>query len=96
MPNKPEAKNSKARSQEIFAAAQALIEEQSVDVSEGVEIRPLAKILESRVNCHYTTARLAIAKAVRRKRGKLVEEFANWGGSRPGAGYPKGEPRNKD
>lgn len=81
MPN-----NTKARSQEILTAAHSVLDEQNVDITEGVELRPLAKILESRVSCHYDTAKKAIAKAVRQKRGQLV---AKWGGARPGAGRPK-------
>lgn len=83
MPN-----NTKARHQEILTAAHAILDEQNVDVIEGVEIRPLAKILEARAACHYDTAKRAIAKAVRQKRGQLV---AQWGGNRPGAGKPKTE-----
>lgn len=83
MPN-----NTKARSQEILTAAHSILDEQNVDITEGVELRPLAKILESRVSCHYDTAKKAIAKAVRQKRGQLVAE---WGGARPGAGRPKTE-----
>jgi hypothetical protein len=81
MPN-----NTKERSLEILTAAHSILTEENVDVSEGVEIRPLAKILEERVSCHYDTAKRAIAKAVRQKRGQLV---AQWGGYRPGAGRPK-------
>jgi hypothetical protein len=85
MPN-----NTKARSQEILSAAHSILDEQNVDITEGVEILPLAKILEPRVRCHIDTAKKAIAKAVRQKRGQLVAE---WGGAREGAGYPKGQPR---
>lgn len=81
MPN-----NTKARSQEILAAAHHLLEEQNVDVSEEVSLRPLAKILMVRVSCHYETAKNVLGKAVRQKRGQLVAE---WGGVRPGAGRPK-------
>lgn len=83
MPN-----NTKARSQEILTAAHTILDEQNIDITEGVEIRPLAKILEVRVRCHIDTAKRAIAKAVRQKRGQLV---AHWGGNRPGAGRPKNE-----
>ena len=82
--------NTKARSQEILTAAHAILSEQNIDITEGVEIRPLAKILAPRVNCHYDTAKQAIGKAIRQKRGQLVAE---WGGAREGAGYPKGVPR---
>lgn len=85
MPN-----NTKARSQEILTAAHSILDELNIDIAEAVKIRPLAKILEVKVSCHYDTAKKAIAKAVRQKRGQLVAE---WGGAREGAGYPKGEPR---
>jgi len=83
MPN-----NTKARSQKILAAAHAILEEEGDNVTEAREIRSLAKILETRVNCHYDTAKKAIAKARRQKRGQLAAE---WGGARPGAGRPKTE-----
>ncbi len=88
--------NNKARHLEILAAAHALLEEQNVDVTEGVEIRPLAKELVKRGICEYSTAKRNIAKAVRQKRGKLVMDAGGWGGAREGAGYPKGQPRKQD
>lgn len=85
--------NTKARSQEILAAAYLVLDEQGGDVTEAVELRPLAKILEARVGCHYDTAKRAIAKARRQRRGQLV---AQWGGNRPGAGRPKEDNQSQD
>lgn len=84
------ANNNQARHLEILAAAHALLDEQNIDVSEGVELRPLANILKKRGVCDYDTAKRNLGKAVRQKRGQLV---AQWGGAREGAGYPKGQPR---
>ena len=85
--------NTKARSQEIQEAAADLLVEMNIDVTKAVEIRPLAKILASRVYCHYNIAKNHIAKAVRRVRGELVE--TEWGGARQGSGFPKGQNRKK-
>lgn len=90
-----EAKNSKANSQAIHAAAHALLDELGIDVTKAVEVRTLAKMLERRGVCHYTTARVHLAQAVRQKRGELVKLHQGWGGTRDGAGYPAGEPRTK-
>lgn len=86
--------NTKARSLEIYAAAVDLVG--PIDASEAVEIRPLAHKLAKQVNCHYDTAKRHIVKAIRRKRGELVKLHQDWGGSRKGAGYPKGEPRKTE
>lgn len=88
--------NTKARSEAIQQAAADLLVEMGVDVTEAVPVRPLAKILEERNICHYTTGRIHIAKAVRRARGEMVKQHEGWGGARDGAGYPAGEPRKHD
>jgi len=85
------AKNTKVYSEAIYAAAVALVE--PVDVSEAVEIRPLAHKLVEAIGCNYDTAKRHIAKAVRRKRGELVKLHQGWGGPREGSGFPKGESR---
>lgn len=82
MPN-----NTKARSEELQTLAAEILAASGVDVTERVEIRPLAKLMSDKAGCHYTTAKQHIARAVRRARGKLVEP--GWGGYRVGAGRPK-------
>ena len=88
--DKPPGKNSRARSQEIKAAAAAFLETRHIDVIGPVSLRLLAVDLAKEVGCHYTTARIAIARAIRRKRSEIVEERRH-GGPRPGSGRPKAE-----
>lgn len=78
--------NTRERSNELQAAARALIQARGVDITRQVAIRPLAQILATEAGCHYDTAKRHIAKAVRLARG---EHSAAWGGARPGSGRPK-------
>lgn len=74
--------NTRARSEELRRAARALLIEQEIDVEEQVAIPPLATLLAKRESCHYTTAKLKIAQAIRLARGEISEE-RGWGGPRP-------------
>lgn len=78
MSDKP---NTRARSEELRTAARALLIEQQIDVKEHVNIPPLAKLLAERETCHYTTAKLKIAQAIRLARGD-ISEGRGWGGPR--------------
>ena len=77
--NKP---NTRARSEELRRAARALLIEQAIDVNTQVDIPPLAKLLVERERCHYTTAKLKIAQAIRLASGDISRE-RGWGGPRP-------------
>lgn len=74
--------NTRKRSEELKKAARALLIEQQIDVNENVPIPPLAKLLMKRESCHYTTARLKIAQAIRLARGEITAA-RSWGGPRP-------------
>lgn len=85
--------NTKARHLEILDAAYDIIETAKVDITEAVDILPLAKQLAEQTGCHITTAKKNVAKAIRQKRGQLAgawgdEPQGGWGGYRPGAGRP--------
>lgn len=82
--------NTKARNQEIQAAAMQLVTAAGVDVGERVELRPLAKQLAEQTGCHYTTAKQHVIKAVRRLRHPDYPDVGQWGGSR-GGGRPRKE-----
>lgn len=81
--------NTKSRSEELQTLAAEILAASGADVTKGVEIRPLAKIMADRSGCHYTTAKQHIAKAIRRARHKYQDP--TWGGKREGAGRPKQE-----
>lgn len=74
--------NTRARSEELRRAARDLLIEQAIDVSKQVDIPRLATLLAKRENCHYTTAKLKIAQAIRLARGEISKEH-RWGGPRP-------------
>ena len=82
--------NSKRRSDEIFNAAVAIVEEFGIERLDAMPT-PMSKAqkkvfahqLMQEISCHRETARMAIAKAYRRQRAP------DWGGTRPGAGRPK-------
>jgi len=76
----------KKRTQQLAAIAAEILAESGVDVSQRVEIRPLAKLMKARCDAHYETCKRHIARAVRRARGEMAGQ---WGGRRPGAGRPK-------
>jgi uncharacterized protein (UPF0210 family) len=79
----------KERTQQLAALADAILAESGVDVmSQRVEIRPLAKLMQARCDAHYETCKRHIKRAVRRAKG---ETAGQWGGPRPGAGRPKEE-----
>lgn len=95
------AANTKARSQEIYTAACSALE-QVGGVSEvdkipsydrGPILRKLYGMVVETTGCHYDTAKRNVAKALRKGR---FAEIQKWGGTRPGAGYPKGKPRKMD
>lgn len=97
MPN-----NTKARSQEIYTAACSVLEQAGggvkVDQLEQIErwpvLRQMAQTVTTQTGCTPEAARRNVAKAMRRARYGMMQE--RWGGSRPGAGYPKGRPRKAD
>jgi hypothetical protein len=77
----------KRRTQMLRDAAINVVQSSGVDVTERVDILPLAKILAEQQDCTVKTAKLRIAEAVRSLR------HPDWqpperGGSRPGAGRP--------
>ncbi len=78
--------NTRARSDEIQAAARALLLADAWQLDEQA-ITPdrVARLIEQ-TQCHADTAKRHIAKAARLMRG---EAAAAWGGARPGAGRPK-------
>lgn len=96
--------NRKERHLEILAAAARVIEEaggvEQIDTLDQEERRPallgMAKAVKEQTQCHISTAKRNIAKALRRARYKIVKERAveeaeaEWGGQRPGAGPPEG------
>ena len=71
--------NTKARHLEILEAAKAALVENDVDITRPVNILPIAKIVAQQTDCHITTAKNNVAKAIRIARGELV---AQWGGNR--------------
>jgi hypothetical protein len=97
MPN-----NNKARHEEIYTAACSALEQvggvTAVDQLDQLErlpvLRSLYKTVVSETNCHIDTAKKNVAKALRRARYGVMQ--SHWGGTRPGAGYPKGQPRKKE
>jgi hypothetical protein len=87
--------NTKQRSAEIYAAAVTALTESGADITDAVEILPIAKTVAARTGCHIDTAKRATAKAVRRARfaslpDEQQEEINSWGGSRPNSGPPNG------
>ncbi len=81
------ASNTKERSEAIQEAARALLDEQQIDVTAQVVIRPLAKLLAARMDCHYDTAKRHVATAIRCARGEFSSR--QWGGSRGGGRPPR-------
>lgn len=86
--------NTKARSQEIQAAARALLLEYNVSINETASSRKFAPLLMERTGCGIDTAKRHIAKAQRIARGEYTH--AKWGGPRPGAGRPEQETIDKE
>lgn len=87
--------NTKTRSLEIYAAAVAALTESGADITDAVDVLPIAKVVEARTGCHVYTAKRHVAKAVRRARFELLDMSTqividNWGGSRPNSGPPNG------
>jgi len=78
----------KNRTQQLASLAAEILAESGVDVSQQVEIRPLAKLMQARCDAHYETCKRHIARAIRRAQGETPRQ---WGGPRPGAGRPKGQ-----
>lgn len=97
MPN-----NTKARSQEIYAAAAAAVQAAGgpgkIDrMPPDEKITTLHKLYDDvaeTANCHRDTAKRNVAKALRK--GRYAEMVSNWGGPREGAGWPKGRPRKTE
>jgi hypothetical protein len=96
--------NTKARHIEILNAAARVVEEaggvEQIDALDQEKRRAvllgMAKVVKEQTQCHISTAKRNIAKALRRARYKIVKERAveeaeaEWGGQRPGAGPPEG------
>jgi hypothetical protein len=103
--------NTRARHIEILDAAARVVEEaggaEQIDALDQEKRRPallgMAKAVKEQTQCHISTAKRNIAKALRRARYKIVKERAveelldlieeaeaEWGGQRPGAGPPEG------
>lgn len=75
------------RAQMLRDAAIDVVQSAGVDITDRVDILPLAKILAEQADCTVKTAKIRIAEAVRRMRHpdwKAPER----GGARPGAGRP--------
>lgn len=89
------AANTKSRHEEIYTAAASTLEAVGgvlkVDQTPGPErylmLRRMADTVISQTGCSKEAARKNVAKAMHRARKE------RWGGTRPGAGYPKGKPR---
>lgn len=79
----------KQYSDDLQAAAMDLVRKSGADITEKVNLRPLAKNLVESTGCSYNIAKQHVAKAVRRQRGELVER--GWGGKREDAGRPPKE-----
>lgn len=75
----------RARHNEIAAAARALLDAANPALDERVPFETLVPLLIEQTGCHKNTARRALARAMRLARG---EASAAWGGARPGAGNP--------
>jgi len=90
--------NTKARSQEIYAAAASALEavggvvkvDQAPEMERYLVLRQMADIVVSQTGCTLESARRNVAKAMRKARYGVMQE--RWGGTRPGAGRPKNEP----
>lgn len=80
--------NTRQRHDEIQQAAKRLLEGHDLDTS---ATQPqLIDALISATGCHKDTAKRHLAQAARLLRGEAVKQ---WGGVRPGGGWPKGKPR---
>lgn len=77
----------KGYSETLQAAAEKLLQDKQVDITDKVDTRIHGKDLMKLTGCSYNIARQHIAKAARRLRGQLVQR--QWGGTREGAGRPK-------
>lgn len=94
---------SKARSEELHAAAMRLVTPDVVQELDAllesggeenqeerrVRLRALADTLAHQTGCALATARQHVAKAIRLRRGEAVKADGR-GGYRPGAGAPAG------
>jgi hypothetical protein len=76
----------KRRTQQLSSLAAEILAASGVDVSQRVEIRQLAKLMQARCDACYETCKRHIVRAVRRARGEMPGQ---WGGRRAGAGRPK-------
>ena len=74
------------RTQQLAMLAAEILAASGADVSQRVEIRPLAKLMQTRCDACYETCKRHIARALGRAQGKTA---GRWGGLRPGAGRPK-------
>lgn len=79
------AHNTRARSNEIAAAAHAILDAANPPLNERTPFEELIPLLIEQTKCHPRTALRHLARAMRLKRG---EASAAWGGARPGAGNP--------
>lgn len=82
--------NTRAYSAALAQAASDLLAASGEDVTQPVKVLPLAKRMAQETGCHISTAKQHIARAARLARHESTEPAA-WGGTRPGAGGPKGK-----
>lgn len=75
--------NNKARSDAIQHAARALLAASQADITQQVDLSPLAAMLVQQTGCHPDTAKRHIARAVRLARGEGTHD-RTWGGVRRG------------
>lgn len=72
--------NTKKRHMEILRISRDVLIRNAIDISEPVgPLLPLAKEVSILADCHITTAKRNLAKAIRLMRGEIVRE---WGGKR--------------
>lgn len=91
--------NTKARSLEIFTAAASTLEavggvvkvDETPELERYSTLRQMADAVVLQTGCTLEAARRNVAKAMRRARYGVMQE--RWGGTRPGAGRPKSEPK---
>lgn len=87
--------NTKARHEEIYTAASKVLDEfgsvEEIDILPLEErsslLRKMAKDVVALTDCHITSAKSNIAKALRRTRF-IIMPGPKWGGKRPGSGRP--------
>lgn len=89
--------NTKQRHEEIYAACTKILAKvggvslvDSLQQEERIALlRGMANNVAKTTDCHISTAKRNVAKALRRARYDIIKQ--SWGGHRPGAGRPKKE-----